>query len=240
VIPFNFAHFGAGPVMTRMVVGRFPRDAVHPRFALVELMPGFFPRENTRLIASVATTQDVVQQARYFRPLELGWEFLRCRVGNGSAYLQKATRPVEPILSHSTLGGYSMLREDISPQERAAEVAGQTAHFGFRVRDWKPSERSLRAVRDTVADLRSQGCEVRLILSPETAEFTNLYGADGIARITATMTALAAELDAPLIDARDWLEPTDMVDGHHALMRGAVRFTERLHQDVITPWLAAR
>ena len=239
VLAFNFAHFGSGPVMDCILVNRLYRDGVRPHWVVLELMPGFFPRENARLVASLCTFDDVISCSRYLPPGELGWEFFRHRTAGFPAFAQRATRPEPNVTPYGPLGGYGLMKESVTPQERAFEMAGQANHFAWGMRDWKASKWADRAVRDSVAECRAHGANVWLVLSPEGGDHRKMYGPGGYDRVTAYMTQLAAELDVPFTDARDWLEESDFADSHHALRSGAEKFTDRLRTEVLVPLVSS-
>ena len=51
--------------------------------------------------------------------------------------------------------------------------------------------------------------------------------------------ALEIQYDAPLVNARAWLDDDAFSDGHHTFVTGADAFTERLTRDVIDSALKA-
>lgn len=236
-VPFNFAHFGSGPIMNRLVIDRLERDGITPAWAILEIMPGFFPKENTRLVATLCTWDDVRFASGYFPFGELALEYGRRRTVNFPQFARRATRPVEPNVTYDRRGGYTLLRQSVSPVEREQELAGQKVHFAWVLRDWQPTEAADRALRDTIAHLQSRGTQVWLLLSPEGPDHQSLYGPGGIDRVTAYAEKVASETGVPLTDARGWLDEGDFADSHHMLQHGAEKFTDRLSREVVRPLL---
>ena len=51
---------------------------------------------------------------------------------------------------------------------------------------------------------------------------------------------LAREFGVRVIDARRWLPDAQFFDGDHPLLSGQATFTERLHREVLVPFVAGR
>ncbi|MGL6096194.1 MAG: hypothetical protein ACRC7O_10415, partial [Fimbriiglobus sp.] len=228
VLPFNFSHFGAGPVFNRVVSGRLSDAGVRPKWVLLEIMPAFFPRENVRFVAGQTTLADVAESSQYIRFGELGWEWFRHRTVGFPAYAQRATRPPEAVISYAELGGYTGLKSAVPADVAAREMAVQTGHFGRHLKDWTPAAKSDRAFRDMIAQYRGLGADVRILLSPEGTDHRKLYGPGCEDRVTLYANGLSSEMNVPVIDARRWLADGDFADGHHVLTHGAAKFTARL------------
>lgn len=239
VTVFNFSHLGSGPVMNHMTLSRLHREGVRPDWVVLELMPGFLPKENAALVTSVSTARDVAVSHRYYRTGELWWEYLKHRTIGLPNLARRATRPDDPTIGYGPLGSADFVRESVDPVLKARLRAAQESNFGFRLRDLKVSPGNEQAIRDSVRMLREQGTQVRFLISPEREEFTRLYGPGKRDWFEQYVAGLADELDVPVTDATDWLDPSDFEDGHHALRRGRVKFTERLGREVIGPMVGA-
>lgn len=236
-LPFNFAHYGAGPIMTRFTLGRALADGVWPRAVVLELMPAFFARENARFVSSVCTARDAARGLAYYPNAELGWEYVRTRSVGLPGLLNRAMIEPDPPYWLNPLGGYASLKDSVPADERAVLLTEQARHFGRLLRDWKPDPGAERAFRDTVALCRARGARVAVILTPEGHDHRKLYGPGRREAFHNYAIGLAAELGLPLTDCRDWLEEADFSDSHHPLRRGAAKFTARFGAEVIPPLL---
>jgi len=239
VTVFNFSHLGAGPVMNQMTLTRLDRAGIHPDWAILEVMPGFLPKENAALVTSVSTFSDVLFVHRYYRPGELWWEYLKHRTVGLPNLARRATGSEEDDAAacYEPLGGAKFVRVAVDPDTKRRLLAAQERNFGFRLRDLKVSAGNDRALRDSVRMLQRHGAEVCLLLSPEQEEFTRMYGPGKQAWFEQYIQQLRNDLQVPMIDARDWLEPQDFEDGHHALRRGQEKFTHRFGEQVIRPMI---
>lgn len=234
VLVFNFSHYGAGPILTGVSLRRLFADGVRPRAVVLELMPAFLARENARLVSSLCTAGDAAAAGRYYANGELYWEYLRGRA-TGLPGLCRRACGEDPPFPLGPSGGFTALKDDVTPDERAKHTAAQVPHFGRLLRDWTPAPGADRAVRELVAACRRDGVAVRLIVTPEGPANRAMYGPGCRDRVTAYAAGLAKDLDVPLTDARDWLAEEDFADSHHVLKRGAAKFTERLGREVIGP-----
>lgn len=234
---FNFSHLGSGPVMNHIALSRLQREGIRADWAVLELMAGFLPKENAALVTSICTARDVALSDGYYRIGSLWWEYLKHRTIGLPSLARRATLSDDPTIGYGPLGSAGFVRAAVDPALKARLMAAQERNFGFRLKDLTVSEGNDRAIRDSVQMLREQGTQVRFLLSPEQEEFTRMYGPGKQAWFESYVHALAADLHVPLTDARDWLEPDDFEDGHHALQRGRTRFTARFQQEVIAPMI---
>ena len=71
-----------------------------------------------------------------------------------------------------------------------------------------------------------------LFLMPESREFRNWYPPEAQPRLMDYLTSLSRTYNAPLIDARRWIEDDAFSDGHHLLSWGAAAFTRLFSNEV--------
>ena len=105
---------------------------------------------------------------------------------------------------------------------------------------YRPDGPGVAATRDMLAFCRERGWKAAIFVSPESAAFRSWYPAEGRRQLDTLLQALAAEFDAPLIDARAWLPDDRIADGHHLSGSGADALTARLACEGLGSWLAAR
>ncbi len=93
------------------------------------------------------------------------------------------------------------------------------------------------ALRELLDDSRRDGVKTALVVAPEGPEFRGWYPPKTWRTIRVWLERLSREYDAPLVNAREWIDEDDFMDSHHLLKAGAARFTERLGRECIVPML---
>lgn len=238
-LPFNYGHFGAGPIYSYLALHRLFEAGVRPKWVLFELMPGFFPRENARMVSSLCTAGDAIRGGHYYPTGELEWEYTRWRTVRLPDLASRAVKPIEFPTPLGPLGGYGAHKKSVTPEERAALMTQQAGHFSWVMRNWKPSDGGRRAIFDSLELCRKHGAEVRFVVLPEGGDHRAMYGPGSIDRVDEHLRKLADETGIPITDTRGWLTEDDFTDSHHELERGAIAFTDRLGRELLEPWVAA-
>jgi hypothetical protein len=91
---------------------------------------------------------------------------------------------------------------------------------------------SRRAMWDLLKLCHRERIPTALVLMPESSIFRR-WKSDEARRAPAALLAdLRNRYHLPLIDASHWLSDEDFKDGHHELLIGANRFTERMAQEI--------
>ena len=77
-----------------------------------------------------------------------------------------------------------------------------------------------------------------LVLMPEGPTFRGWYSPETWQAVQQWLAQLSQKYDAPLVNAREWIDDEDKFqDSHHLLASGARIFTERLAREAILPSL---
>jgi hypothetical protein len=255
VLPFNFAHLGAGPAMNLLEVRRLLRAGTRPDWLIVEIMPPQLNDDKQRILHDMAAAGDLPMVFRHknlFASLGL---YARTRVApcyRQRAYLVRCLlpqwpspddKPIRDTVPLGPLGGdyewWAVSKPD------AKDVEMRTFHTkagyfpplqeGFRI-----AELSDSTMRELLDLCRSEGIAVVLLLSPEGPTFRSWYCAPARKLIDEYSATLSRDYGLPLIDARDWLDEADFIDSHHTTLEGAHRFTHRLGSDVLVPLVAGK
>jgi hypothetical protein len=246
VLPFNFAAVGAGPILNVAAVSRLLADGVRPRWLFLELMPTFVCHENMQFISMHAAARDFPVLGRHLRWDRLYGEYALRRLWvapkcPGELLLRVAPDLLPPTVARPApplpLGGCPYLRDAMTPDERDRQAAISRKNLQEYLRTFQVSPAADAATREALDRLRAAGVRTVLVLMPEGSLVKSWYGPGARARFDRFCGAISREYGVPVVDARDWLADEDMYDGHHPLRRGAEKFTRRLGQDVLGPYL---
>ncbi len=115
-------------------------------------------------------------------------------------------------------------RQSIDTAERAERETKVQQEYGNLLATLTPGERALSAARWIEQTCAERSIRLVFVLMPEGSNFRAMYGPGAEGRLQTWLK----QLNAPVIDARSWLNDDEMYDGHHAFARGADRFTTRL------------
>jgi hypothetical protein len=235
----NAAHTGGGPTLSRLILHRLLRDGVRPAAVALEVMPTFFVKENNRFVSGhFAGSELPLMRAYADKPLDYDYHFLRHRLTR----LGDLGRVADPFAGRTPphpRGGFPAHEEEVSPAERARRTALAHAANAPHLQKLAARPAADRAFRDTLREATDHGIAVVVLRMPEGPTFRSWYDPAALARFDAYVAAVAAEHGAAVVDARLWLEEDDFYDSHHALRRGADKFTARFARELPAA-LAAR
>ena len=228
----NAAHTGAGPTLNRVILHRLLRDGVRPAVVVLEVMPTFFVKENNRFLCGHFAANEMSLVRPYSeRRFGYDYHFLRHRIGR-AADLARVTDPFAGRAEPLPRGGHRGLEEAVGAAERAKRVEHARQHNYNFLRALTVRPGADRAFRDTLREARDAGVRVVLLRTPEGPTFRSWYDPAGRERFDAYVASVAAEFDAPQLDARHWLDEEDFYDSHHVLKRGAEKFTARFAREL--------
>ena len=126
--------------------------------------------------------------------------------------------------------------EDVSDEYRAAGVERTRGEYVTRLTHFRAGEASLRALRALVARCRAEGIAVAFYLMPEGPAFQSWYTPEARAAVDATVAAIGRDI-APVFDATDGFAESEFSDSHHLLRGGAARYSRRLAEQLVAPWV---
>jgi hypothetical protein len=253
---YNFSLNGAGTLMELMCLRRLLDDGVRPRYALVEVWPlhlhlksGPEPpceierwrRADARLYAAYWHTREPYRVWR--RNLLLPLRSHRTRLLSLCApwLLAKDERVDDRWVGQDGWG--SQVNAHLVAHD-AARFAQVTAAWGtflaprLQALVIQPTED--RAIREMLALCRREGIEAALLFMPECRYMRRLYSPASRGQVGQYLRRLGQEFGVPVIDAQCWSADEDFADTHHLTVAGGDRFTRRLGEEVLKPWLAGR
>lgn len=251
VLPFNFAHMGAGPVFARMTYDRLVREGLSPDWVVLELTPAFLTGEWKAVYTRAAAASDLPLLCRYTPARRVYGDYVRTRLVPAHS-LRRAVLgrflpdwltpdPTDPAHNLDDLGGErGRMVRSLSPAEVEQNFARNRAGFGPTLAAFRVTGTADRAVRDLAAACRARGVPLAVLLAPEAGPFRALYPPAARAALDLYLRTLATEPGVRVIDARTWLPDDVFTDGHHVTQRGQDLFTDRFSTDVVTPLVSGR
>jgi hypothetical protein len=254
VLPFNFAHLGAGPVMNVMQLNRLRRAGVRPTWLVLEVMPPCLSNDPASMTTSCMSAPDLPVLHHYIDPGKLYGRYLLTRLApwhrQRNELLHRfapafAARewPAETARIHlGPLGGDACwtVKPDVSADEIRRRIDATRRDYYPPLQQFALKGTADRAYREMLDLCRADGIRVALLLSPEGSEFASWYSPQSLTQIQEWCLALSREYDAPLIDARRWLPDAAFLDGHHVQLHGAEAFTRRLGEEALRPLVEGR
>lgn len=253
-VAFNFGIPAAGPVTELVYLRRLLDAGVTPDLLLVEVLPTMLadgpaaPIEQNWLVADRlrAPEVDVVidhgfdadaTRERWRTSVLVPWYALRFQL---MSRLSPSALPGQVRMDWGrgadAWGWGTTLSQTVTDEEHRRKVAQAYAEYGPTLAGLRPGGPAAGALRELIAECRTRGIPLRLVLTPEGTTFRGWYPPDAEERLAAFL----GTLDAEVIDARRWLPDDAFVDSHHMFAVGAGAFSERLAQDVIAPLLRDR
>jgi hypothetical protein len=137
-----------------------------------------------------------------------------------------AVKSPPPMFPHDSWG-----RQDpdcLTPVHSCQSIAKVFPMYQDSLRFFRLSPLACQAMRDMVDHCRREGITVVVVNMPESSIFRSWYPPEGHAAALRFLAELHDEHGAEVIDANEWVEDQDFIDGHHVRPEGARVFTTRL------------
>lgn len=250
VLPFNFSHTGAGPLLNLTQVRRLIREGIVPRWVVIEVAPVLLGVTGHSAVAHQAQAGDLPVLRRYMNPWKLYgyycWERLAACCNHRGAFLRhclpwlSSPSPTWDVMPLGPLGGTTrILHPEVGFEAITGGTAGGSGYFSG-MEDFQVHETADRATRELLALCREHGIEAMLLLAPEAQHFRNRYPPVAQRVIDSYCATLSREYGVPVADTRGWLADHEFSDGHHILTERAGAFTLRLGREVLQPLVEGR
>ncbi len=249
VLPFNYSHLAAGPILTLMEYQRLRRAGVRPEWLVVEVMPPCLSLENPAQAVGCMTVFDLALLQRYFDWSMIYGRYIRFRLIPWYRHRGEIVRRLAPawtapgsyidseLIHLAPLGGDDhWSRMSIGSPDlirRASEAA--RADYVPRLQQFSIKKSATRAYGELITKCHTDGVRLVLLLTPESTEFRSWYSAESLRQIDDWCSEMRRQYGVQIIDARAWVADSDFMDGHHVLDRGADAFTKRLGEEVLRP-----
>lgn len=247
VLPFNFSRNGGGPVYSRLAYERLCRQGLKPDWVVIELMPALMTARYERFFYTSVTAAEIRDLARYISGRRAVGCYAKLHIlpgyKNRSGLLRAVAPswampggPEDPEATIDVLGGEGKrIRPSMPDSDRRAEDARVSAGYAAILAGYRIDPGADRALRDLLGACRDNGTRAVVIRTPESTTFRAVYQPDALATLDNYAGGLARDFGVSVVDARCWLPDEEFEDGHHPLLAGQQRFTNRLHRDVLIP-----
>ena len=137
--------------------------------------------------------------------------------------------------------GQLIIQDELLTSERKAKAMDHTREQYYHlVQEMDLKSSRTRALRELLQSCRERNVAVGMLLMPEGQQFRSWYGPGVWARIENHLQKLAGEFGAEIFNTHDWMDESEFKDSHHLYQSGALRFTRRLTDEKIMPWVLGR
>ncbi|MBM3982064.1 MAG: hypothetical protein FJ304_17735 [Planctomycetes bacterium] len=253
---FNFSTVGAGPIQQLVTVRRLFADGARPAVVLLEYWPPVLRQdgrydEQDRIDRRLRYDDLPVVRGYFSDPARAERLMLETRANPIYANRDRWTVRAIPTwlaphlradITWRGLDPWGYLPgPDVKPHDAATRqtfLDHYRADFRARFDGFAIHLNSDRALREAAAVARANGAQVGFLFLPESSEVRGWYTAEAEAAGRAHLAALARDLGAPVIDARQWVADNLLADGHHLSRVGANEFTPRLGAAVCAAFFA--
>jgi hypothetical protein len=241
---YNMARGGSSPLLYLLTLRRLLSDGIHPNAVLVEIFPPALVEDGESAVIYKPTLRDWPLLRRYtvngrtwafwLQDRLLLWYKYRSGLLQWAAprWLLPEARWGENLWDYHG-GEWRVLGDKVSPQERRRLMDDARRRYAPSLQHFRISSDADRALHELLDTCRAQRIAVVLFLMPESGAFRGWYPPDARSRLSNYLAELHRKYDAPLIDARRWVEDWDFSDGHHLLSWGAAAFTRRFAKEVL-------
>lgn len=255
---FNCGQAGAGPLHLRLTLERLLDAGVKPDFLLVEFFPAAFAGDGAaedlvRPIVNRLSLADVRHLEPYsVNPTRLRREWAAARLNTWhtsrlvlmshwkASWLPWQHRFAFQWEQMDPFGFTPYPHEVMPPGEREAGLLRVREQYGDRFGSFHVGRTSDRAMRDLLMRCREVGIRVGLYPMPESPAFTAWFSPETRTRAEAYRDGLAREFGAAVFDATAGFSEDDFADGHHMLRHAAARFSRRLAEEHLEPWVRGK
>jgi hypothetical protein len=242
---YNLGRGGSSPLLYLLTLRRLLADGIHPDGLLVEIFPPALVEDEQNAVIYKPTLRDWPLLRRYSVSGRTWGLWLQDRLLLWYKYRSGFLAALSPRLLPSQArwgehlwnyrgGEWRSIGEYVSPQERRRLTDDAKHRYAHSLRHFRIATEADRALRELLALCHSQRIGVVLFLMPEAEEFRAWYPPKARRILSDYLMQLRREYDAPLIDARCWIEASEFSDSHHLLKHGAETFTRRFAGEVLT------
>ncbi len=126
----------------------------------------------------------------------------------------------------------------LPPERTAALTALARREYSGAFAGFQPGKVSERAVRELVAVCRHDAIPVAFFIPPISPVFRAAFAPGVLAASDAYLHNLGRELGVAVFPARDDLQESDFMDGHHLLQHGAEAYSRWLAETHVKPWFS--
>jgi hypothetical protein len=247
VLPFNFSRNGGGPVYSRLAYERLCQKGLKPDWVVIELMPALLTARYERYFYTSVTAAELRDLARYISGRRAVGFYAKLHIlpayRNRAGLLRTIAPawtvpggPEDPETTIDFLGGEGRrIRPSMPDADRRAEDARVSAGYAAILANYRIDPGADRALRDLLSACREKGTRAVIIRTPESTTFRAAYQPGALSTLKDYTEDLTRRFGVEVVDARGWLPDEEFEDGHHPLLAGQRRFTDRLFREILVP-----
>jgi hypothetical protein len=254
-VVYSFGQAGAGPLQLLLTFRRLLDDGARPDFLLVELFPAalaadgpaerqfehWLPRLGAGDLRRVEPYCDdpAVLRRAWAESRSNSWYSLRQTL---MSHWLPGWLPWQKRLNFQwerldDFGWMPYPYETLPDEERRKGTEKARSLYIAALTDYRVGVSSGRALREIVTRCRGAGIPVAFYLMPEGPAFVGWYTPETRARFAAFREVISREWGVPVFDAAGGFAEGEFADSHHLLRSGAARFSHKLADEHITPWV---
>jgi hypothetical protein len=223
-----------------------------PDWVVVELMPALLTNRYERFFYTGVTASELGALAKYISGRRAIGFYAKLRLLAGyknRVALLRMLAPSwvipmgdnDPAVTIDELGGEGRrIRPTMDAAKQHAEDVRVSNAYGQILADYKIDPGADRAFHDLLRSCKEAGVGVVVLRTPESSTFRGVYQPSALATLDAYLAEMKRDYGVRVVDAREWLPDTEFEDGHHPLLPGQTRFTDRLYGEVLVPMVAGR
>jgi hypothetical protein len=241
---YNLARGGSSPLLYLLTLRRLLADGIRPDALLVEIFPPALVEDEESAVIYKATLRDLPVLHRYpmhGRTWALWfWDRLLLWHKYRSGFLAWAAPQLLPPqarwgenLWDYRSGEWRIIGNRVCAQERRRLTDDAHSRYAASLQNFRIADDADRALGELLATCRSEGIAVALFVMPEAEAFRGWYPPQARSCLANYLHGLELQFEAPLIDARKWIENKGFSDGHHLLRREAETFTRRFVKEAL-------
>lgn len=250
---YNMALQGDGPIGQLLHFRRLMARGKAPDFVLIEFLPysfawyGDHPYDATVLRADRLTKDELHVVCEYGFPSNETKEQWREATFNPwygcrfqlLARIDRNWLPPGVVTYHpkaGQLGGWNPW-DPLTPSTAALAAIWVRKTYEPELPHVRFDGPHVKAFEDLLAECKSAGIAVAVVVPPEGSVFRSWYPARVNAELDQMLERIRQEHKVVVVDARTWLPDEAFADTHHVLRTWAKPYTERLTREVIAPAL---
>ncbi len=248
MLVYNFGVPSTGPCFQLFCLRDMLAKGIRPRFLLVEFLPALLcePRrgvlsEDSMLEFESLSAHRMWQWMPYLhRPKKWANLWLEARVAPCYVFRNhiiaelKALVTGQPMPKHGPFDnrGWHIALPALDPLVHENALKAARAGYGPGLMQFRLGKAPYRAIHELFELCRREKIPTALVLMPEDSHFRSWYSDEAKTAVRHLLAELKQTYSVECIDAQCWLPDEDFEDGHHALLDGALLFTQRIRAEL--------
>lgn len=249
MLVYNFGVPSTGPIFQLFCLRDMLAKGIRPRFLLIEVLPPLLCErqrgilcEDSMLEVESFTARRMLQWIPYLQHPKkwinywLESRLAPCYVFRGPLLGElKSLVTGKPMPKHSPLdrrGWHIALPFPLPVSQHENLLMTARAGYGPGLMNFRLGKTQYRAIHELLDLCRREKIPSALVLMPEDSHFRSWYSLEAKTAVSNLLDELTQTYGVEVINAQRWLPDYDFEDGHHALLDGALNFTQRLHAEL--------